>query len=102
MSVSAAVRVPGNYGHGYRWSIGNRPLSPLTLGRHIKESFPPRNTIFAGKKGGTSGVERFNCTLRQRCSRLVRKTLSFSKKVANHLGAVKYFLCHYNLEAVKT
>ena len=54
------------------------------------------------KSGRTSGVERFNCTLRQRCSRLVRKTLSFSKKLANHIGAIKYFLCHYNQEALKT
>ncbi len=42
-------------------------------------------------------VERFNCTLRQRVSRLVRATLSFSKKLANHIGAIKYFICDYNL-----
>ena len=54
------------------------------------------------KSGRTSGVERFNCTLRQRCSRLVRKTLSFSKKLANHIGTIKYFLCHYNQEVMKT
>ncbi len=29
------------------------------------------------QSGQTSDIERFNCTLRQRCSRLVRKTLSF-------------------------
>ena len=45
----------------------------------------------------TNHVERFNCTLRQRVSRLVRSTLSFSKNVANHIGAIKYFICHYNL-----
>jgi insertion element IS1 protein InsB len=45
----------------------------------------------------TNHVERFNCTLRQRVSRLVRATLSFSKKLANHIGAIKYFLCDYNL-----
>ncbi|MBP6219289.1 MAG: IS1 family transposase, partial [Oligoflexales bacterium] len=33
---------------------------------------------------------------RQRCSRLVRKTLSFSKKVENHIGAIWYFVRHYN------
>ena len=33
-------------------------------------------------------VERFNCTLRQRVSRLVRKTLSFSKKLENHIGDI--------------
>jgi insertion element IS1 protein InsB len=45
----------------------------------------------------TNHVERFNCTLRQRVSRLVRSTLSFSKKLTNHIGAIKYFICHYNL-----
>jgi IS1 family transposase len=53
--------------------------------------------IAAGKeKGYTNHIERFNNTLRQRCSRLVRKTLSFSKKLENHIGAIKYFICHYN------
>jgi len=46
----------------------------------------------------TNHIERFNNTLRQRVSRLVRETLSFSKKLANHIGAIKYFICHYNLE----
>jgi insertion element IS1 protein InsB len=45
----------------------------------------------------TNHVERFNNTLRQRVSRLVRETLSFSKKLTNHIGAIKYFICHYNL-----
>ena len=45
----------------------------------------------------TNHVERLNCTVRQRVSRLVRATLSFSKKLANHIGAIKYFICDYNL-----
>src|SRR4030095_699093 len=45
----------------------------------------------------TNHVERCNNTLRQRVSRLVRETLSFSKKLANHIGAIKFFLCHYHL-----
>jgi IS1 family transposase len=45
----------------------------------------------------TNHVEHFNCTLRQRVSRLVRATLSFSKKLANHIGAIKYFIYDYNL-----
>jgi insertion element IS1 protein InsB len=44
----------------------------------------------------TNHVERFNCTLRQRTSRLVRATLSFSKKLSNHIGAIRYFICDYN------
>jgi insertion element IS1 protein InsB len=45
----------------------------------------------------TNHVERFNCTLRQRVSRLVRATLSFSKRLSNHIGAIRYFICDYNL-----
>jgi insertion element IS1 protein InsB len=45
----------------------------------------------------TNHVERFNNTLRQRVSRLVREALSFSKKLVNHIGAIKMFICHYNL-----
>jgi IS1 family transposase len=45
----------------------------------------------------TNHIERFNHTLRQRVSRLVRDALSFSKKLTNHIGAIKLFICHYNL-----
>ena len=45
----------------------------------------------------TNHLERFNNTLRQRVSRLVRETLSFSNTLANHIGAIKYCICHYNL-----
>ncbi len=56
-----------------------------------------QHTRCAKGTGLTNHIERFNCTLRQRASRLVRKTLSFSKKLKNHIGAIKYFICHYNL-----
>ena len=45
----------------------------------------------------TNHVERFNSTLRQRVARLVRATLSFAKKLSNHIGAIRYFICDYNL-----
>ncbi len=45
----------------------------------------------------TTHIERFHNTLRQRVSRLVREALSLSKKLANHIGAIKLFICHYNL-----
>ncbi|HTL89047.1 MAG TPA: IS1 family transposase, partial [Leptolyngbya sp.] len=49
-----------------------------------------------GKETGkTSYIERFNNTLRQRVSRLVRKTLSFSKSLENHIGAI-CFIHYYN------
>jgi insertion element IS1 protein InsB len=50
----------------------------------------------------TNHIERFNNTLRQRVSRLVRSALSFSKKLANHIGAIKLFICHYNLTRATT
>lgn len=51
-----------------------------------------------GKEMGlTAHGERFFCTLRQRCARFVRKTLSFSRKIENHVGALWYFIQHYNL-----
>jgi insertion element IS1 protein InsB len=48
----------------------------------------------------TNHIERFNNTLRQRVSRLVRDTLSFSKKPAHHIGAIKYFIGHDKLTRV--
>jgi len=48
------------------------------------------------KKILTNHIERFNNTLRQRISRLVRQTLSFSKKIQNHIGALLLFINHYN------
>ena len=57
----------------------------------------PRPVHEASKyEGRTNHVERFFCTMRQRVSRLVRKALSFSKKLTNHIGAIKYFIWHYN------
>jgi insertion element IS1 protein InsB len=58
---------------------------------------PSKRHRASGKESGeTNHIERFNNTLRQRCSRLVRKTLSFSKKLANHIGALWYFVHDYN------
>jgi insertion element IS1 protein InsB len=59
--------------------------------------FPAKRHRPVGKDSGkTNHIERFNCTMRQRVSRLVRKTLSFSKKLENHIGAIWYFIHHYN------
>ncbi len=46
--------------------------------------------------GKTRPIERLNNTIRQRCARLVRKALSFSKKLANPLGAIWLFIHDYN------
>lgn len=55
-----------------------------------------RHQAVGKDSGKTSYIERFNNTVRQRVGRLVRQTLSFSKKLSNHIGAVWYFVHHYN------
>ena len=58
---------------------------------------PTKRHKAVGKETGqTNHIERFNNTMRQRVSRLVRKTLSFSKKIENHIGAIWSFIHHYN------
>ena len=58
---------------------------------------PAKRHQAVGKETGqTNHIERFNNTLRQRVGRLVRKSLSFSKKFQNHLGAIWDFVHHYN------
>ena len=58
----------------------------------------PSKRHFAVDKdsGLTSHIERLNNTLRQRIARLVRRSLSFSKKLENHIGAIWNFIHHYN------
>jgi IS1 family transposase/transposase-like protein len=59
--------------------------------------FPSLRHQPVGKDSGkTNHIERFNNTWRQRVSLLVRKTLSFSKNLENHIGAIWYFIHHYN------
>jgi len=63
------------------------------------KDIPQDKHIAAGKdSGNTNHIERLNGTIRQRVSRLVRKSLSFSKKLSNHIGAIGYFLSNYNKE----
>jgi IS1 family transposase len=59
--------------------------------------FPQKRHKAVGKETGlTNYIERFNNTMRQRISRLVIKTLSVSKKLSNHIGAIWYFIHEYN------
>ncbi|AMW28635.1 hypothetical protein N39L_26740 [Limnospira platensis NIES-39] len=58
---------------------------------------PSKRHQGVGKDTGlTSYIETFNNTLRQPVSRLVPKTLSFSKCLQNHIGGIWYFIHHYN------
>jgi hypothetical protein len=87
---------------GMHWTIpGAQALLRLCCvalnGEWDQAIFPATRHRPVGKETGkTNKVERFNCTLRQRVSRLVRKTLSFSKKLENHIGAIWNFIHHYN------
>jgi insertion element IS1 protein InsB len=99
------------------FQVGDRSRDSATeLWQHIPEAYREQATFYTDQYGAylgvipaaqhraitkharkTNPIERFNNTLRQRVSRLVRSTLAFSKKVDNHIGAIRYFICHYNL-----
>jgi insertion element IS1 protein InsB len=52
-----------------------------------KTVIPSKRHRPVGKETGqTNPIERLNNTFRQRISRLVRESLSFSKKMENHVG----------------
>jgi insertion element IS1 protein InsB len=57
-----------------------------------------QHRVTAKEEGETSHVERWINTLRQRLSRFVRKTLSFSKSPQMHYCSLKLFIHRYNLE----
>jgi len=52
--------------------------------------------------GETAHVERWNNTFRQRLSRFVRKTLSFSKSPIMHDTCLKLVLHRYNRERARS
>lgn len=62
-----------------------------------KQIMPADQHQFSKQKKDTNHVKRFFCTLRQRCSRLIRLSLSFSKKLERHINAVRFVVTHYNL-----
>jgi insertion element IS1 protein InsB len=60
-----------------------------------------RHRAVGKETGQTNHIERLNNTFRQRVSRLVRQSLSFSKKLDNHIGAIWYFIHGYNAELAR-
>ena len=63
-----------------------------------EEVFPVETHRLVGKESGqTNHVERWNLTLRQRISKFVRKTLSFSKIDSLRHMVSKLFIYNYNL-----
>ncbi len=123
-STVLAARRPKNAGSGWRSAVERGKWWPMSLeiaGRRPAVScsggfrtVAARVTAISGRpmrstgrhaslgkgSGETAHVERWNCTLRQRVSRYVRKTLSFSKTDEYHHLATKYFIWHYNLDRI--
>lgn len=65
--------------------------------RSYKNVLPSERLRQSGKESGeTAHIERFNNTLRQRCSCMVRKTLSFSRNREMHEKRIRMFINHYN------
>jgi IS1 family transposase len=67
----------------------------------LAKVLPKETHRMVGKESGqTNHMERWNCTLRQRLARFVRKTLSFSKSDVIHQVVLKCFITDYNLTCV--
>jgi hypothetical protein len=96
-SVIVPVKQPRGFGNPYRQFTASVPSATQIFGKLMSRCYQESGRKAVGKETGkTSYIERFNNTLRQRVGRLVRKTLSFSKQLSNHIGAVWYFVHHYN------
>ena len=64
--------------------------------------FPKETHHSLGKDSGqTNHMERWNCTLRQKVARYVRKTLSFSKADHMHHLVTRWFIVEYNLAILR-
>ena len=95
MSATGAELEPGAYGNLCPLCTAKAPRATQTFGK-------PHSCLESGigllEKTVVlpNYIERFNNTLRQRVGRLVRRSLSFSKKLSNHLGAIWDFIHYYN------
>jgi IS1 transposase len=100
----ARATAPLRSGLSCLFSMVGKPDRKETLPTmEANQAVVPSTRHFAvGKETGlTNYIERFNNTLRQRISRLVRKTLSFSKKLENQIGAIWNFIHEYNQQIRK-
>ena len=85
-------------------SVGRVALCVSTMCPRSMDYWEAYQTVIPSKRheavgkdsGKTSSIERLNHTVRQRIARLVGKSLSFSKQVGNHIGAIWYFISEYN------
>jgi insertion element IS1 protein InsB len=92
-SATTAQRLWDALPRGYRTGVTG--FTDFLASYHVV--IPTSRHQAVGKDTGlTAHIERFWLTLRQRCARFVRKTLTFSKCPPNHLGALWYFIRLYN------
>lgn len=86
-----------SFGNPYQQFTASARFATPIFGRLINRCYRVSAIEQLGKKPAKRVTQsRFNNTLRQRVGRLVRKTLSFSKKLSNHIGAIWYFVHYYN------
>jgi insertion element IS1 protein InsB len=109
MDSSSRHIIAFHVGHRSRDSAKQRWGNLVTVDREQAIVYTDQYEVYTGvspaarpkaitkKARKTTHLARFNNTLRQRVSRLVRATLTCSKQVENHIGAIRYFICDYNL-----
>nr|WP_228016817.1 IS1 family transposase [Synechocystis sp. LEGE 06083] len=94
--VIGQEKMLSNSGSQYPKNIEKVQRFIQTFGSLIRMSCRQKHHPSGKETGETSHIERFNNNLRQRCSKLLRKCLSFSKDFFNHESAILYFINHYN------
>ena len=94
VAIMSMLRYYGNHCHQ---STVNAPFVTLIFVSAYEQVLPQNRHRAVGEESEkTNRIERFNLTLRQRISRLVRKTLSL--KIEAHIGAIWNFIHYYNAE----
>jgi len=81
------VNQPKNFGASLPGVYRQCAVAYTDFWESYKTVIPSKRHRPVGKETGqTNPIERLNNTFRQRISRLVRESLSFSKKMENHVG----------------
>ena len=81
------VNQPKNFGASLPGVYRQCAVAYTDFWESYKTVIPSKRHRAVGKETGqTNPIERLNNTFRQRISRLVRESLSFSKKIENHVG----------------
>ena len=82
--------LPPRYRHHCRYHTDQWEAYAKVLPAHHHRPHPKGS-------GKTNIVEAINCSLRQRCGVLVRKSCSFSKNLRMHTARIKIVIDNYNL-----